>query len=144
MAELGHLALRVRDLGAAVTFYRDAVCLSLVGTIAGGRAALLTSGRAHHEMLLVHSPAIESASPRQPLYHTAWRVGEGMDALRETKRRLDRLDIPVDGSVDHHVSWSLYLRDPEGNQVELFSDNPAVDWRQSSDWIQRPGLPLRL
>jgi catechol 2,3-dioxygenase len=64
--------------------------------------------------------------------------------LRAAKDRLDRLGCPVDGAVDHVVSWSLYLRDPEGNQVELFADNPAVDWKRSSEWIDAPSSPFEL
>jgi catechol 2,3-dioxygenase len=144
MTELGHIALRVRDLDAAVAFYRDAVGLRVVGTLGEGRAAVLTGGRQHHELLLVSAPNLEPPTPRQPLYHLAWRIGEGLDALRAAKARLDALGIPADGAVDHGVSWSLYLRDPEGNQVELFADNPAANWRQSSDWLERPGRPLDL
>ncbi len=43
-----------------------------------------------------------------------------------------------------HCPTSLYLRDQEGNQVELFTDNPAIDWRSSSEWLQAPSLPFQL
>ncbi len=145
MVELGHVALRVRDLDRAIDFYQGTVGLKLVGRIGGGRAALLTGGGQHHELLLAAAPSMDSgASPRQPLYHVAWRVGEGLAALRAAKDRLDSLGCHVEGAVDHGVSWSLYLRDPEGNQVELFADNPSVDWRQSSDWINSPSVPFEL
>ncbi len=145
MVELGHVALRVRDLERSIDFYKQAVGLDLVGRIGGARAALLTGGRQHHELLLVAAPSMDAgASPRQPLYHVAWRVGEGLDALRAAKERLDGLGCPVDGAVDHGISWSLYLRDPEGNQVELFADNPAVDWRRSFEWINVPSVPFDL
>ena len=51
--ELGHLVLYVRDLSKMVEFYRDIVGLSVVGTIFEGRAAALTGGRTHHELLLI-------------------------------------------------------------------------------------------
>lgn len=145
MIELGHVAIRVRDLEQAIRFYRDAVGLREVGRLAGGRAAVLSGGRQHHELLLVAAPAVsEAGSPRQPLYHTAWRVGEGLNALREAKARLETLGIEVAGAVDHRVSFSLYLRDPEGNQVELFADDPEVDWRTSDAWTQAPSVPMSL
>ena len=145
MVKLGHIALRVRDLERAVEFYRSAVGLTLVGRIGGGRAALLTGGSQHHELLLVSVPSMGAqVSARQPLYHVAWKVGDGLDALRSVRERLDRKGFRVDGAVDHRVSWSLYMRDPEGNQVELFADNPDVDWRRSSDWMEAPSLPVDL
>ena len=145
MVELGHVALRVRELERAIDFYQQAVGLKIVGRIGGDRAALLTGGRQHHELLLVAAPAMHAhASTRQPLYHVAWRVGEGLDDLRAAKDRLDSVGCPIEGAVDHRVSWSLYLRDPEGNQVELFADNPGVDWRRSSEWINAPSLPFDL
>jgi len=145
MVELGHVALRVSELERAIDFYQKAVGLKIVGRIGGGRAALLTGGRQHHELLLAAAPSMDAgASPRQPLYHVAWRVGEGLDALRAAKDRLDRIGCPIEGAVDHGVSWSLYLRDPDSNQVELFADNPGVDWRRSSEWLNAPSLPLDL
>jgi catechol 2,3-dioxygenase len=145
MVELGHVALRVRELERAIDFYRRAVGLTLVGRFGGGRAAVLTGGSQHHELLLVAAPSLEAGkSSSQPLYHVAWKVGLGLDALRAAKGRLDRMGIPIDGAVDHAVSWSLYLRDPEGNQVELFADNPDVDWRRSSEWLQAPSRPVDL
>ena len=114
MVKLGHVALRVRDLERAVEFYRSAVGLTLVGRIGGGRAALLTGGSQHHELLLVSVPSMGAqVSARQPLYHVAWKVGDGLDALRSVRERLDRKGFRVDGAVDHRVSWSLYMRDPE-------------------------------
>jgi len=144
MVELGHVALRVRDLEGAINFYQRVVGLKLVGRLRGACAALLTGGRQHHELLLVAAPSLEGVSPRQPLYHVAWRIGEGLEALASVKDRLARLGHPIEGAVDHGVSWSLYLRDPEGNQVELFADNPAVDWRRSSAWLDAPSVPFEI
>lgn len=141
MVELGHVALRVRDLDAAIAFYRDVVGLRLVGRLAGGRAAVLSGGRQHHELLLVHAP-VTAPSAAGPLYHVAWKVGEGRDALMRVRERLAALGVGVDGAIDHGVSYSLYLRDPEGNQVELFTDNPEVDWRDSDAWLAAPSEPM--
>lgn len=76
----------------------------------------------------------EAGSPRRPLYHGAWRVGAGWDALRGAKTRPGTLAIAIDGAVNQGVSFSLCLRDREGNQVELFADNPDVGWRGSDAW----------
>ncbi|MDX1824420.1 MAG: hypothetical protein R3354_06865 [Thiohalomonadales bacterium] len=43
---------------------------------------------------------------------------------------------PIDGVSDHTVSLSIYLRDPDGNKVELFSDNPEFDWHNDASWVE--------
>ncbi len=51
---------------------------------------------------------------------------------------------PLDGVADHTVSQSLYLRDPDGNEVELFVDDLRVDWHTSKEWMESPVKPLKL
>lgn len=71
MVELGDVALRVRDLERSVDFYTKVVRLKLTGRVAGGRAALLTGGRQHHELLLVAAPSMDGASPHVSLCITS-------------------------------------------------------------------------
>jgi catechol 2,3-dioxygenase len=146
MPELGHVVFYVRELERSVAFYRDVVGLRVAGTVFGGRAALLTGGRAHHELLLIQVG--EAPGPlsgrRIGLYHVAWKVGESLDALREALSRVQAAGLPIGGLSDHTVSQSLYLRDPDGNEVELYVDDPAYDWRSRDDWMEAPVRPLRL
>lgn len=146
MAELGHIVLYVRHLARSLAFYRDVVGLELVGTVFEGQAAVLSGGRSHHELLLIErgdAPGPLSGL-RLGLYHVGWKVGDSLDALRAVKARLDAQDIEIEGLSDHTVSQSLYLRDPDGNEVELFVDNPAVDWRRDRSWLEAPVKPLDL
>jgi len=146
MAELAHVVLYVRELKRSVAFYRDIVGLPLVGEIFGGRAAMFSSGRTHHELLLIEVG--DAPGPlhgrRIGLYHLGWKIGESLDDLRAMKARLEQAGIPLDGQSDHTVSQSLYLRDPDGNELELFVDDPTVDWRNSKAWMEEPVKPLRL
>ena len=72
MVELGHVALRVRVMERSIDFYKQAVVLKLVGRIGGTRAAVLTGGRQHHELLLVAAPTMDAgASPRKPIALTS-------------------------------------------------------------------------
>ena len=146
MTELGHVVFYVRRLDPAVAFYTQIVGLGLTGRIFGGRAALLTSGRTHHELLLIEVG--DAPGPlegrRVGLYHVGWKVGDSLDDLRLVRDRLQAADIPIDGMSDHTVSQSLYLHDPDGNEVELYVDNPAIDWRRQHDWMEAPVKPLRL
>ena len=146
MPELGHVVFYVRELQRSVDFYRDAVGLTFKGEIFNGRAGMLSGGRTHHELLLIE---VEDApgplqGHRIGLYHTGWKIGESLDELRAKKEALQRLGYSIDGQSDHTVSQSLYLRDPDGNEVELFVDDPDYDWRNRVDWMEAPVLPLKL
>jgi catechol 2,3-dioxygenase len=146
MAELGHVVFYVRDLARSSAFYREVVGLKQRGTIFNGRAALFSSGRSHHELLLIgigDAPG-PLAGHRLGLYHVGWKVGDTLDALREHLRRAEKFGCDIDGVSDHTVSQSLYLRDPDGNELELYVDNPDFDWRHDDSWMEAPVKPLQL
>lgn len=146
MSELGHVVFYVRNLQDSLNFYSLAVGLKLQGTIFGGNAALLSGGRSHHELLLIqvgNAPG-PLQGRRIGLYHTGWKVGDGLDALRRVYQRLMEAGYAVDGLSDHTISHSIYLKDPDGNEVELYTDNPAVDWRNDKSWMNEPVKPLDL
>lgn len=146
MPTLGHIVFYVRNLERSVQFYTAAVGLGLCGTIFNGRAALLSGGNTHHELLLIETG--DATGPLQGrrigLYHVGWKIGDSLEELRGLSRRLDKLGYPVDGMSDHIVSQSLYLRDPDGNEVELYVDNPDYDWRADNSWMDAPVKPLKL
>lgn len=97
MGELRHVAIHVRAPEQVIGFYRDADRLRVVGRPADGRASVSSGGRQHYELLLVAAPAVgDVGSPRQRPYHTAWRVGEGVTALRQAQ---PRLEAPVSRSM---------------------------------------------
>jgi catechol 2,3-dioxygenase len=41
--------------------------------------------------------------------------------------------VALDGAADHGVSEALYLRDPDGNGVELYWDKPREEWPRAKD-----------
>lgn len=146
MTELAHIVFYVRDLQRSLAFYQDVVGLEVVGSIFHGRAALLSGGRTHHELLLIEvgdAPGPLSGR-RIGLYHVAFKVGEDLDALRSARDRVLGNGHVLTGKSDHTVSQSLYLRDPDGNEVELFVDDPAVDWKTDLSWMEAPVKPLKL
>lgn len=144
MAELGHVVLYVRNLEKSVDFYVRVVGLPLVGKVFRGRAAILSGGRSHHELLLIElgdAPGPLSGR-RLGLYHIGWKVGDSMEALKAALARVTEAGFEIDGAADHTVSKSLYLRDPDGNEIELFVDDPLVDWHNDSSWMEAPVKPL--
>lgn len=143
---LGHVVFYVRDLEQALRFYRDLLGFQEVGRIFNGGAAALTSGRTHHELLLIQvgdAPGPPSGR-RRGLYHIGIKVGDSLDELRAAKRDLEAAGITIDGMSDHTVSQSLYVRDPDGNEVELYVDADEVLWKHDPSAVLSPIKPLRL
>lgn len=143
---LGHVVFYVKDLERSLAFYRDLLGFAEVGRVFNGAAAALTSGRTHHELLLIQ---VGSAPPpatgrRLGLYHIGIKVGDSLDELRAAKRELERAGIEIDGMSDHTVSQSLYLHDPDGNEVELYVDADESTWKNNPEAVLSPIKPLRL
>ena len=140
MTKLGHVVFYVRDLEPSVKFYTEVVGLSLSGKIFNNRAALLSGGSTHHELLLIQVG--EASGPlhgkRIGLYHVGWKIGDSIDDLKAGYDRLTGLGYDVDGLSDHT------MRDPDGNEVELYVDNPDYDWRSDDSWMEAPVKPLNL
>src|SRR5689334_18726539 len=122
---IGHVHLKVSDLERAIRFYRDVLGFELTQRY-GREAAFLSAGGYHHHIGL---NTWESAGGSTPppgttgLYHLAILYPLRAD-LADALRRLLDADIPLEGASDHGVSEALYLRDPDGNGVELYWDHP--------------------
>ncbi len=145
--ELGHLVLYVRNLERSAAFYRDVLGWTALPTIPGMPAAAFSGGRTHHELLLIEVG--EDATPiphgrRVGLYHFGLKVGDTDDELREMVATLKAHDVTVVGASDHTVTHSLYILDPDGNEIELYIDVAGVDWANDPDLILAPIKPLRL
>lgn len=148
--DLGHVVLYVRNLERSVAFYRDVLGFrAIFGDDLGFPAAAFTSasGRTHHELLLIEVG--EDAAPLPPgrrvgMYHFGLKVGDSDDELRDALGALHEAGVSVTGASDHTVSHSLYILDPDGNEIELYVDVPGVDWRSDPALVASPIKPLRL
>ncbi|TAJ29327.1 MAG: VOC family protein [Nitrospirae bacterium] len=143
---LGHVVFYVKDLNRSLAFYRDLLGFQEIGRIFGGTAAALTSGRTHHELLLIQVG--EAPGPmtgrRRGLYHIGIKVGDSLDELRAAKRELEQAGVAIEGMSDHTVSQSLYLQDPDGNEVELYVDADEAVWKNNPAAVLSPIKPLQL
>ena len=131
--ELGHLVLYVRDLDRSARFYRDVLgwrSLQDPDEVLAFPAIAFSapSGRTHHELLLIEvgeDAAPMPAGRRLGLYHFGLKVGDSDDDLREALASLRAHGVPVLGASDHTVTHSLYIADPDGNEIELYIDVPG-------------------
>jgi catechol 2,3-dioxygenase len=144
---LGHVVFYVKNLEKSLAFYRDLLGFELVGDFSRPFTAVaLTAGRTHHEILLIQvgdAPGPPKGH-RIGLYHIGIKVGDSLDELRAVRDELIESEIPISGMSDHTVSQSIYLEDPDGNEVELYVDDPDVDWKNDPSLVMSPIRRLEL
>jgi catechol 2,3-dioxygenase len=132
--DIGHVHLKVADLGRALDFYAGVLGFEVQQRL-GDDAAFLSAGGYHHHIGL-NTWESRGGSPPPPgttgLYHVAIRYPTRR-ALADALRRVRDAGIRLDGASDHGVSEALYLRDPDENGVELYWDRPRDEWPRRPD-----------
>ena len=131
---VGHVHLKVADLERAIAFYRDVLGFEVTQRM-GDSAAFLAAGGYHHHVGLNTWESRGGDAPARGttgLYHVAF-LYPTRAALAGALRRLLDAGVPLDGAADHGVSEALYLRDPDGNGLELYRDRPRDEWPRADD-----------
>jgi catechol 2,3-dioxygenase len=144
--ELGHIVLYVRDLERSRRFYGEVLGWKEVASL-GAQGAVFSSGRTHHELLLLEvGPGATPIppSPRVGMYHFGLKVGETDEELRQALSELLEAGVKVNGSADHNVTHSLYIEDPDGNEIEVYIDVQPERWREDPQAIVAAPRALRL
>jgi catechol 2,3-dioxygenase len=144
--DVGHVHLKVADLERAVRFYSEVLGFELTQRY-GTQAAFLSAGGYHHHIGL-NTWESGGGPPPPPgatgLYHVAFRYPTRA-SLATALRRLRAHSVRLGGASDHGVSEALYLRDPDGNGIELYWDRPRNDWPRDEAGNLRMGTrPLNL
>ena len=136
---IGHVHLKVADLDRALKFYCGILGFELQQRI-GTQAAFVSAGGYHHHIGL-NTWESAGGSPPPPrstgLYHVAFLYPNRV-LLADAVRRVLAAGVELDGAADHGVSEAIYLRDPDGNGVELYRD------RSESEWPRTPGGELAM
>jgi catechol 2,3-dioxygenase len=143
---IGHVHLKVSDLERAVRFYKDVLGFDLMQRMGSQAAFLSAKGYHHHIGLNTWESPGGPPPPRGTtgLYHFAIRYPD-RPALSDAFRRIREAGIPLEGAADHGVSEALYLRDPDGNGLELYWDRPQEEWPRTADGsLEMVTLPLDL
>jgi catechol 2,3-dioxygenase len=131
---IGHVHLKVADLERALAFYRGVLGFELTQRY-GRNAAFVSAGGYHHHIGLntwESGGGVPPAAGSTGLYHLAILYPTRAE-LADAFLRLRRAGIPLDGASDHGVSEALYLRDPDGNGVELYWDRLPEQWPRTAD-----------
>ena len=136
---IGAVGMIVRDLDRLTTYYRDLLGLTVQehtrqGAILGVDDVTLVE--------LIHKPDALPDDPREAgLYHTAFLMPTRADLARWILH-VGKNRVPITGASDHDVSEAIYLDDPEGNGVEVYSDRPREKWRRDGQMIFQKTDPL--
>jgi catechol 2,3-dioxygenase len=131
---IGHVHLKVADLDRALGFYSDVLGFEVTQRY-GTQAVFLSAGGYHHHIGL-NTWESAGGSPPPPgttgLYHLAILYPTRAE-LADALRRLIKANIELEGASDHGVSEALYLRDPDGNGVELYWDRGEDQWPRTPE-----------
>jgi len=143
---IGHVHLKVADLERALAFYCGVLGFQLTQHY-GPQAAFVSAGGYHHHIGL-NTWESRGGKPPPPgttgLYHVAILYPDRA-SLADALRRLIEHKVTLDGAADHGVSEALYLQDPDGNGIELYTDRDPAAWpRDAKGEISMTTGPLDL
>jgi len=144
--ELGHVVLYVRNVERSRKFYRDVLGWHEIAGMAGAVAAF-SSGRTHHELLLIQVGDDATPIPegrRVGMYHFGLKVGETDDELRAAIQACQDNGVSIVGASDHTVTHSLYILDPDRNEIELYIDVQPARWKDDPMAVLAPVRPLNI
>ena len=133
-ASIGHVHLKVADLERSLAFYRDVLGFEVTQRFGSQAVFLSTNGYHHHLGLNTWESA--GGPPAAPgttgLYHVALLYPSRAE-LGDAVRRVLTAGVPLEGAADHGVSEAVYLKDPDGNGLELYWDRPIEEWPRMAD-----------
>lgn len=140
-ADIGRVALVVKDLAGMSDFYRSAMGLELQSN--DGEVARLGVG----DRTLIELRGDKAARPgshrEAGLFHTAFLLPERGDLGAWLRHAADQ-GLRLEGASDHGVSEALYLRDPEANGIEIYFDRPRAEWPRNKDGVDMFTMRLDL
>ena len=144
---LGHIVFYVKDLEVSLRFYEKILGWDrIISDTLPFNVGALSSGRTHHELLLIEV----GDAPKSPIgrrlgfYHAAFKIGNSIEELKSAYKDLMKYGMDIVGTSDHTVSKSIYLLDPDGNEIELYIDDSKYDWKSNPALVLSPIKSLSL
>jgi catechol 2,3-dioxygenase len=124
---VGHVVLGVRDPKRSIAFYTEALGMELVKFLDEMQMAFFSFGERDHDIAVIKVPDDQPVGSAG-LAHTALEIEGGVEELRSLHDRLRSHGVRVEFTADHVLTKSVYFFDPDGNRLEIFSQEmtPAV------------------
>lgn len=140
--ELGHVVLYVTNLERSANFYSDILGFNEI--MRSQKIALFSSGRTHHELLLIEiGGKPRTHKPEPGLYHIGLKIGDSPEDVKKAYHELRKKGVTILGASDHKVTHSIYILDPDGNELELYAD-VSDEWKKDPKAVMAPIKPLDL
>ncbi len=128
--KINHLVLRVRDVERTIRFYRDILGMEVIGQVGpDGKAGVFFKFTDNHHDLACFALGPHAEGPfdnQVGMYHVALEVAT-LEELVAARDELARVGALV-GMSDHSVSKSLYVKDPDGTELEILWNVPREEW----------------
>jgi catechol 2,3-dioxygenase len=125
--QISQVHLRTANLTRMLHFYTKVLGLKVLGS-AGSVTSLSATGQEPALIRITEEPTAPARNRGTPgLFHIAL-LFPTRPHLAESILRLAKHHYPIDGASDHIVSEAIYLRDPDGNGIELYADRPKSEW----------------
>jgi catechol 2,3-dioxygenase len=127
---IAHVVIKVRDLERSRKFYTEILGMQVMKDVPQINAAFLSfNGQDHHEVALFQiGPQAEGPRMNQVgLLHFAFRL-RSEEELRAAYQELKERGVPVTFTVNHGVTKSVYFRDPDDNELEVYCDNSPEEY----------------
>ena len=140
---VGHVVLKVRDLDAAKAFYAGIMQMHITDEVPGFGVFFRFSDY-HHDIGVFQVPhdSATQTEGHSGLAHLALVVDD-MEALRAAYQHLKAAGADIISTANHGITQSIYLRDPDDNEIEIYCDDQRADWRDMPK-IMKPPKPLVL
>jgi catechol-2,3-dioxygenase len=147
LKRLQHLVLWVADVERSVRFYRDVLGFEVKARFPGAAFLRIPGSPDDHHLGLFEQTGVPRPDERVArMYHSAWEVGDITDLVRARQRLIEARALV--GASNHGVSLSLYAKDPDGLEFEVFwtvPDGTAAGTRELDleGELARRGLTIR-
>ena len=142
---LAHVVLQVRNRERSEAFYHGLLGLPIAARYEPVRSTFFSIGNDHHCFAIIEVG--DDASLPDPrgagLRHVAFRLADSPAELVSVKRRIEAAGATIQKILDHGITLSIYVKDPDDNVVELYID-VSDEWKGDASAVVLTPRPLRL
>ncbi len=138
---VGQIHLLVSDLERSTEFYQTIIGFRILSKTEH-KVSLTVDGLKPLVTIEKRDNLITVNQPKTGLFHFALLVPTRLE-LAKTLVHLLQTGYPLQGASDHLVSEAIYLADPDGNGIEIYTDRSSESWNWKGDQVDMASLPLQ-